>query len=170
MKIRKTQNIDRSHVAEIYRSVSQETEGIPRRLHEITETYIFSLLNKKEDEIVSLVAEDEEGKLLGVIHATKNGLESYTHILSDLTIIIRPEAQGKGVAKALGYHVLNYIRDHRPDVWRLEVEAISKLDHLDIFYAAGFVKEGEIKNRIRNIDGSFSDSVLLVWFNPNFKA
>ena len=47
--------------------------------------------------------------------------------------------------------------------------ALAQETRLDIFLAAGFVTEGEIKNRIRNIDGSFADSVLLAWFNPNFE-
>ncbi len=170
MNIRTTTKHDRIRVAKIYRSVSGEMETITRRTHEITETYIFSLLNRAKDQIVSLVAESDDGDLLGVIHAVKNGLESYDHILSDLTIIVRPEYQGKGVARALGIAILEYIVENRPDVWRLEVESRTEKTRLDIFAKAGFVWEGEIKNRIRNIDGSFADSILLVWFNPNFKA
>jgi len=169
MNIRKTTTHDRIPVAKVYRSVSGELETITRRSHEITETYIFSLLNKPDDQIVSLVAEDDEGELMGVVHACKNGLESYGHILTDLTIIVRPEFQGKGVARALGEAILRYVAANRPDVWRLEMEARKEKTRLDIFLAAGFVTEGEIKNRIRNIDGSFADSVLLAWFNPNFE-
>lgn len=169
MKIRKTTTHDRIPVAKIYRSVSGETETIVRRSHEITETYIFSLLNRPEDQIVSLVAENEDRELMGVVHACKDGLESYDHILSDLTIIVRPEYQGSGVARALGEAILSYVASERPDVWRLEMEARKGKTRMDLFLRAGFQLEGEIKNRIRNIDGSFADSVLLVWFNPNFQ-
>lgn len=168
MNIRKTLRSDRSEVARIYRTAWEGTEGIARRPHEITETYIFSLLNKEEDQIVSLVAENEEGEIIGVIHAVKDGLEAHDHIISDLTIIIHPDWQRKGVAKALGFAFLNHITEKRQDVMRVEMALPTKITTVDAFKNEGFVEEGKIANRFRNPDGTFQDILLLAWINPNF--
>lgn len=168
MNIRKTLRSDRIDVAKIYRTAWEGTEGIARRPHEITETYIFSLLNKSDDEIVSLVAEDENGELMGVVHATKDGLEGHDHIISDLTIIVPPVHQRKGVAKALGVEFLKYISKERKDVMRVEMAAPQSLSRIEAFKAFGFNEEGIIKNRFRTQDGSFIDISLMAWINPNF--
>ena len=144
------------------------TEGIARRAHEITETYIFSLLNKKDDEIVSLVAENDDEEIIGVLHAVKDGLEAHSHILTDLTIIIDPEWQGKGIAKALGVAFLMHVAQHRKDVMRVEMATPKELARIEAFGAAGFKQEGDIPNRYRNEDGSFTDIILMAWINPNF--
>ena len=168
MNIRKTAKRDRIEVAGIYRTAWQGTEGIARRPHEITETYIFSLLNKIENQIVSLVAENDNGEIIGVIHALKDGLEGHDHILSDLTIVVHPEYQKQGLAKALGWAFLQHVAEDRSDVLRVEMHSPDNLSRVKAFEAAGFIVEGTHKKRFRNIDGSFQDIVLMVWINPSF--
>lgn len=168
MIIRKASPIDREEIADIYRVASGGIQGISRRPHEITETYIYSLLSKKDKDIVFLVAIDDDEKVIGFVHAVKSGLEMYDHILCDLTIMITPEHQKKGIGKILGIEFLKYVASHRPDIKRVEMEALSELMLLNTYTSAGFIKEGEIKGRVRNVDGTFSDSILLVWINPNF--
>jgi RimJ/RimL family protein N-acetyltransferase len=170
MLIRKATIADREEIAELYRTVAGNVVGISRRPHEITDTYVYSLLNKKPSEIVCLVAIDENEKVAGVVHGIKNGLEIYSHILSDLTVIVKPDLQSQGLGRKLSMSFLEHIFNERRDVMRVEMEVITNLKLIQAFEMAGFIKEGEAKNRIKNVDGTFSDSVLMSWFNPNFKS
>lgn len=167
--IRKATISDREDIAELYRNVAGNVIGISRRPHEITDTYVYSLLNKKPSDIVCLVAMDDDCNIVGVIHGTKNGLEVYSHILGDLTVIVKPEHQSKGIATKLSMEFLEHIFKERPDIMRIEMEVITILKLIQAFEFAGFVKEAETTNRIKNADGTFSNSVLMAWFNPNFK-
>jgi len=168
VNIRKTRKNDRIEVAGIYRTAWQGTEGIARRPNEITETYIFSLLNKNDSQIVSLVAEDDKGEIVGVIHALKDGLESHDHLLSDLTIIVHPDHQKTGVAKALGWAFLQHISENRPDILRVEMHTPDHDYRVKAFQSGGFEVEGKLNRRLRNPDGSFQDVVVMTWINPNF--
>lgn len=168
MNIRKTSKRDRIEVAGIYRTAWQGTEGIALRPHEITETYIFSLLNKIENQIVSLVAENDKSEIVGVIHALKDGLEGHDHILSDLTIVVHPDYKKQGVAKALGWALLQHVAEVRSDIMRVEMHSPANLSRIQAFESAGFIVEGTHKNRFRNMDGTFQDIVLMVWINPGF--
>lgn len=170
VKIRKATVGDREDIAEIYRAISRSVEGISRRPHEITDTYVYSLLNKKEADIVFLVAVDEDERVLGAVHGIKNGLEAYSHILSDLTVLVRPGFQSQGIGHKLAFAFLDHIFHQRSDVLRVEMEVIDALNRIQIYESVGFIKEGAPKNRIRRPDGTFSDSVLMAWHNPNFKG
>lgn len=170
MKIRKAIPSDREEIAELYRSVANNVVGISRRSHEITDTYVYALLNKKPSEIVCLVGVDENEKVIGMVIGTKNGLDMYSHILSDLTVIVHPDHQSKGYARQLSLGFMEHIFNHRPDVMRVEMEVMTHDKLIDAFLMAGFVKEAVTDRRIKNLDGTFSNSVLMVWFNPNFKV
>lgn len=169
MIIRKATISDREGIAELYRTVAGNVIGISRRPHEITDTYVYALLNKKPSDIVCLVGTNEDGEIIGVIHGIKNGLEVYSHVLADLTVIVKPEEQAKGIATKLSMEFLQHIYTQRADIMRVEMEVITILKLIQAFEFAGFVKEGETTNRIKNVDGTFSNSVLMAWFNPNFK-
>lgn len=168
--IRKATISDREGIAELYRNVAGNVVGISRRPHEITDTYVYSLLNKRPTDIVCLVGVDDDDNILGVVHGTKNGLEVYSHILSDLTVIIKPDIQSQGLGKKLSLAFLEHIFTHRTDIMRVEMEVITILKLVEAFEFAGFVKEAETNKRIKNADGTFSNSVLMAWFNPNFQG
>ena len=170
MKIRKATISDREALADIYRAVAANVAGISRQPHEITDTYVYSLLNKKDDDAVILIAANDDFEVIGAILAVKNGLEAYKHILSELTVIVKPDVQSKGVGTKLSFAFLEHIFTSRPDVMRVEMEVVHDLEKVPVYEAAGFIKEGETKNRIRHKYGKFSDSILMAWVNPNFKG
>ncbi|MBK7128689.1 MAG: GNAT family N-acetyltransferase [Crocinitomicaceae bacterium] len=170
MKIRKAKISDREEIAALYRSVADSVVGIARRPHEITDTYVYALLNTKPSDIVCLVALDESDQIIALAHGIKNGLEIHSHILSDLTVIVKTDQQSKGVGKQLAQALLQHIANERPDIMRLEMEVPVIPSLIDTFLKGGFHKEGQTIKRIKRPNGTFSDSVLMVWFNPNFKG
>lgn len=170
MNIRKAQSSDRPQIAEIYNLVAGKVEGIVRRPSEITETYIFTLLNKPEDKCVFLVVEDEDSNILGFVHAEKVGLMAYNHILTNYTIVVTPSSQKTGIARKLFVSFLTYLQEHRSDVKRLEMEVQYNPERIAVFETLGFKVEGTIKNRFRGPDNAFHDQTLMAWENPNFKG
>jgi len=170
VKIRKAHSTDRTFIADIYEEVAGKVAGITRRPEEITDTYIFTLLNKKEDECVFLVVEDDEMDIIGFAHAEKSGLAAYDHILSNFTIVVSPDIQGKGVGRGIFMGFLDYIIKERPDVARLEMEVQVDEDRIALFEGTGFRTEAIIKNRMRGMDEKLHDQALMAWINPNFKA
>ena len=170
MKIRKANRTDRVYIANIYNQVAGKVEGITRRPEEITETYVFSLLNMPEDRCIFLIVENDKGKIIGFGHAEKNGLKAYDHILSNYAIVIAPEGQHNGIGKSLFIGFLEYLKSNRPDIKRLEMEVKDDPERVIKFEAAGFKTEAIIKSRARSVDGTFYDQVLMAWENPNFKG
>ncbi|MCB9225099.1 MAG: GNAT family N-acetyltransferase [Crocinitomicaceae bacterium] len=169
MKIRKAHTQDRPEIASIYRKVAGHVEGIVRRSEEITETYVFSLLNKPDSEMIFLVVEDDDMNIIGFGHAQKIGLKAYDHILSNYAIVVNPDHQAQGIGRGIFMGFLDYLTNNRPDVKRLEMEVQYDPDRVKIFEATGFKTEAIIKDRVLGLDGKFHDQVLMAWENPNFK-
>lgn len=168
MKIRKAHSTDRMAIAKIYQDVAQEVQGITRRPEEITQTYIFSLLNKPETECIFLVVEDDEQNIIGFGHAHKIGLKVYDHILSNYTIAVDPNVQSKGIGRGIFMGFLDYLSKNRPDILRLEMEVNYDPDRIKLFEGTGFKTEAIIKKRVKREDGQFYDQVLMAWENPNY--
>ncbi|MCY7359929.1 MAG: GNAT family N-acetyltransferase, partial [Rudanella sp.] len=81
-------------------------------------------------------------------------------ILSNLTIVIHPAQQGKGVGKALFTQFLSDVQERFPEIRRIELEARSTNEaSLGLYRSLGFVQEGVYHNKTRNWDGSFVNSI-----------
>ncbi|MEX1002904.1 MAG: GNAT family N-acetyltransferase [Crocinitomicaceae bacterium] len=169
MKFRLAYSTDRPAIANIYNDVSGKVRGIARRPEEITETYIFSLLNKPANQCIFLVLENEDQQIVGFVHAEKMPLAIYNHILTNYTIVIDPDMQSKGYGELIFVEFLNYLTKNRPDVKRLEMESMVVSERIEKFEQLGFKVEATIKERARGVDGKFYDQALLAWENPNFK-
>ncbi len=169
MKIRKAHSTDRSYIVDIYGVVADAIQDITRRPEEITNTYIFSLLNKPEDQCIFLVVEDDDDEIIAFAHAEKIGLAAYNHILTNYIIAVSPDVQNKGYGRGVFMGFLEYVFNERPDIQRLEMEIKHDPDRVKLFEATGFTKEAVIKNRARAANGEFYDQVLMAWINPNFK-
>lgn len=170
MNIRKAHSSDRDDIAEIYAMVAGKVEGITRTPAEITQTYIFSLLNKPEDKCIFLVVEDDDQNIIGFGHAEKSGLKVYEHILSNFTIVVKPKEQLQGIGRGIFMGFLEFLMNHRPDIKRLEMEVNYDPDRIKLFEGTGFKTEAIIKDRVKRLNGAFSDQVLMAWVNPNFKG
>ena len=92
---------DKDAVIKLYRAVAQTIGGIAREESEITDGYVENFMLRSSSSGIELVVDHPEKKneLIGKIHCYKPGPEVFRHILSDLTIVIHPQFQGKGVGK-----------------------------------------------------------------------
>ena len=107
---------------------------------------------------------DSEGTLIGEIHAYSPGLFCFTHVLSNLTIAVSPRSQGTGVGRRLFESFMEDVIHGMPEVRRVELIARESNDRAIAFYESlGFIREGEFKARIRNVDGSFESDIPMAW-------
>ena len=112
-----------------------------------------------------LVAIDSQNRLVAEIHALKYGLLIFDHILTGLTIAVHPDVQGKGVGKALFRAFLDDLQQVFPEVSRVELESrSSNQKSIGLYQNLGFVEEGRMKNKTRNQDGTYEDSLLMAWY------
>lgn len=167
--IRKATAQDKGAIIELHRKVAQISQGIARTETEITDQYMDSLFQTIERQGIMLVAIDSTNQLVAEIHASKYGIHIFDHILTGLTIAVQPDYQGKGVGKMLFQAFLDDVQRTFPEVGRVELESrASNLKSIGLYHSLGFVQEGRMKNKTRNKDGSFENSLLMAWTKPGF--
>jgi len=88
-----------------------------------------------------------------------------------LGIGVHPEAQGRGLGRALLTHLLAWARDHRdPDGDRvIRVELYTRADNhraLALYRALGFELEGTRRAFVRRDDGALVDDCMMALIFP----
>ena len=167
--IRKATSQDKKAIIELHRNVARISQGIARTEPEITEQYVDGLFRTIENQGLMLVAVSAANQVVAEIHASKYGLQIFDHILTGLTIAVHPDYQGKGIGKMLFQSFLEEVQRTFPEVGRVELESrASNQKSIGLYHSLGFVQEGRMKNKTRNVDGSFEHSLLMAWTKPGF--
>ena len=120
---------------------------------------------------IELVAIDEanDKKIIAEIHCYNLQPKVFNHVLSELTIVVSPGEQGRGIGKKIFCTLLEEIENNRIDILRVELIARESNDKAINFYKSiGFVQEGRFEKRIHN-DGVYEADIPMAWFNKNFK-
>ena len=154
---------DTASIYRLYRKVANEPGGLARLEDEVDESYVADFLGAALDRGLSFVAE-ADGKLVGEIHAYAPGLFCFGHVFGDLTVAVDPDTQGTGVGRKLFERFMQVVHDERPNVHRVELIAReSNVRAIQFYKSLGFVREGEFRKRIRNLDGSFESDIPMAW-------
>ncbi len=168
MIIRKSTLEDLSSILQLYKDVARISGGIARKEHEISEAYILNFLTKSLTNGCSMVAEDN-GKIVAEVHTYSSGIECFTHLFGDTTICVHPDYQGKGLGKRVFSALLDYVRQERKDILRVELHAReSNAAAIELYKKLGFSVEGRAVGRVLDPDGSIVADVPMGWLNPNF--
>lgn len=170
MQIRKADLNDATAVFQLYKDVAKVEGSIARVEEEITPEYITGIFQTSGKSGLMLVGiEPATGELIAEIHASKYGIRIFDHVLTNLTIVVHPNHQGKKNGKQIFQAFLAEIIHTRTDIGRVELESRSSNPAaLALYKSLGFIEEGRMKNKTRNKDGSFEDSVLMAWTNPAY--
>lgn len=163
---------DKKHIWDLYKKVSPNVGGLARSYEEITEDYINNILAKSLDGGIQLVIPNpaNEESVIAEIHCSKFEPKVFGHILSDLTIVVDPVFQGKGIGKMIFKTLLDTVANERRDILRIELIARESNKRAIQFYEQiGFIVEGRFERRIRSASGEFEADIPMVWFNPNYK-
>lgn len=157
---------DFSELVKLYQTVAAEEGGLARTQAEISEEYVRHFLRKSLENGLILVARPPETQaLLGEIHCYALGPQVFSHVLGELTIAVHPASQGQGVGKALFTELLRQVREHRPDILRVELIAReSNQKAIEFYQKLGFHSEGRMANRIRSVGGGFEADIPMAWF------
>ncbi len=155
---------DTPEVLSLYRRVAQVPGGIARLAHEVSEAYVRSFLSKAEAAGIALVVHDEFGGIIAEIHAYRPGLYCFSHVLSDLTIVVDPAHQGSGVGRKVFEAFMNNVSERQADISRVELIARrSNRKAIRFYKSLGFNQEGELTGRIRSPDGGFESDIPMAW-------
>jgi putative acetyltransferase len=141
-------------------------DGIARAPEEVTDDYVDGFMHKAAAHGVELVWE-EEGRIVGEIHASCPGIKALAHLLTDLTIAVAPDAQGRGVGRGLFQALLDEVLHRMPHIHRVELFArVSNERARKLYRTLGFVEEGRLRARVNNSRGVAEDDTLMGWIRP----
>ncbi len=161
--IRSAQRQDHGAIVALYRAVAAIPDGIARTPEEVTDDYVAGFMGRAAANGVELVFE-EDGRILGEIHASGVGIASLAHLLTDLTIAVHPLAQGKGVGRALFEGLLGHVTGAMPHISRVELFARDSNVKARALYASlGFVEEGRLRARVNNSRGEPETDTVMGW-------
>ena len=161
--IRKAVEADHAGIVALYRAVAATPGGIARRPEEVSDAYVRGFMHEAATQGLEFVFE-EDGIILGEIHAASPGIACFAHVLSDLTIAVSPQAQGRGVGRRLFQALLDEVTHHLPAITRVELFARDSNQRARALYESlGFVEEGRLRARIIDADGKPETDTIMGW-------
>ena len=164
MIIRRSSNRDLPRIRRLYERVAARPGGIARLENEISDEYIEAFHRNAERQGLELVAETRSGEIVAEMHAYTPGPFCFSHVLSELTIVVDPEYQGQGLGRELFERFLAIVRREFLGIQRVELIARESNGGAIRFYESlGFRREGALRGRIRNIDGSYECDIPMAW-------
>lgn len=171
MLIRAANSSDFGKIFLLYKKVAAETIGLARVADEITKEYIQHLIMHSAETGIQLVIDHpaNANQIIAEIHCYKLFPKVFNHILSELTIAVDPNFQGRGLGKVIFSQLLKIISDSRPEIMRVELIAReSNIKAISFYESLGFKQEGRFEKRIRNDNNQFEADIPMAWFNPTF--
>jgi ribosomal protein S18 acetylase RimI-like enzyme len=171
-KIRQATSEDLTKIYALYKKVATETTGLARSGDEITGQYVEDFMKNSSDSGIELVTDHPENssQIIAEVHCYKLVPKTFSHVLSELTIAVDPDFQGKGIGRMIFTHLLDLIKTNRPDIMRVElVSREFNLKAISFYESLGFKREGRLEKRIRSNANEFEADVPMAWFNPNYK-
>jgi ribosomal protein S18 acetylase RimI-like enzyme len=171
MHYRNAERKDIPALVRLYREVADKSGGIARRKEEVSEEFVSAFVEKSLNNGLIIVLENENNpeELIAEIHAYKPGIRLLEHVMLELTILVDPRFQGKGIGRTIFMIFLDEIANHRPDVGRVELmTAESNVKAQRLYQSLGFFIEGRFEMRIRTETGYEAD-LAMSWQNPNFE-
>jgi len=171
-KIRQANPGDFNKIYALYKKVATGATGLARSGDEITDQYIQKFMKDSSETGIELIIDhpDSSDEIIAEVHCYKLIPKVFSHILSELTIAVAPDHQGKGIGRVIFTHLLDLIKNSRPDIMRVElISQESNLKAISFYESLGFTREGRFERRIRTNKNEFEADIPMAWFNPNFK-
>ena len=165
--IRKATIQDKENLRILYQKVASILGGLTRTHEEITEDYINKVLLNGINNGLALVAE-YKGKLIGSMIKYKLEPKVFSHVLTEGSILIDPDFQGKGVGSNLILIFLKEIEENYTEILRVEVIARESNQAIKLYEKLGFKREGRLEQRIKGINGKLEADIPMAWVNPHF--
>jgi ribosomal protein S18 acetylase RimI-like enzyme len=100
--------------------------------------------------------------IAGEIHASRLGPRQFAHNLTDLTVAVHPDFQGRGVGAALFEALFAAAATLTPKIERVELLCRhGNARAVRLYRRLGFVIEGRFPRRVRLPDGTIEDDLAM---------
>lgn len=172
MTPRKAKKTDLKKITELYKKSAETPNGIARTPQEISENYVADFLNNAlATGLIFVVPHPENaGELIAEIHCYKFEPACFKHVLANLTIVVHPDFQGRGLGRKIFEHLLQEIQNHHPEIARVELFTRDNNPRgIRLYQSLGFKIEGVCEKRILDAAGNLGADTMMAWLNPNFK-
>ncbi|CAN5477702.1 GNAT family N-acetyltransferase [soil metagenome] len=153
---------DAAAILALHRKVAALPGGLAREPGEVTATYVAHAMAAASDGGVNLVAVTADGVLCGELHVERMKVAIFAHVLTDLTVAVDPDWQGRGLGSALFGVLIETARTMTPPVRRIELwTGAANLGAQRLYGRLGFKIEGRMVGRGRHPDGRVEDDIVM---------
>jgi len=156
---------DAPAVLALYRATADRpTSGLARSPDEMDLGWVQGFLGKASANGATLGVWARE-VLAGEIHASRMGPRQFDHNLTDLTVAVHPDWQGRGVGARLFEGLFAAAAAMTPAIERIELAVREGNEGaLRLYQRLGFVIEGHHPGRVRLPDGSVETDISMAKF------
>ena len=156
----------------LYKAVAKIEGFLGHLEYEVTEEYVSRFVSKSLETGLIIVGESETNpdELVAEVHGYKPGIDIFNHVLGDVTFLVHPDHQGKGIGRTLMTIFLDEIATNRPDIGKVELfTGESNRRALGLYQSLGFMIEGRMEMRYRTPTGNYEADIPMGWVNPGFE-
>lgn len=172
IKVRRVNESDLEGVYKLYIDVTtKHPTKMTQTSSEVKLDYIKNdVIGKSMKYGLMLVAEDENGNILGIFKAYTSPYKSLAHVMSNVTLMSVPNTIGTRVFVILMKEFFSILENEYKHIYKLESNPHSSNTVAIKFYLNhGLKTDAVLKNKIFNFEkNDFEDEVIVSWTNPNF--
>lgn len=149
---------DRDAIVALHKAAATTPGALARAPEEVTPAYGDYALACD----ICLVAVEQDGAVVGEIHAKRETIALFAHVLGGLTVAVHPQRQGQGIGSKLFEALIAWARAAEPEILRIELAAgAGNPGAVRLYERLGFRHEGRQVARGRLPDGRFEDDILM---------
>jgi len=161
VSIRPTTPADAPAILELHIAAASRGGGLAGEPDEMNLAAIEGSLARPFQDGVALIAWID-GKPAGEIHASRYAPRQFAHNLTELTVAVHPDFQGRGVGAALFEALFVEAARMAPPIERVELMCREGNAHaVRLYQRLGFVIEGRFPKRVRLADGTVEDDLAM---------
>ncbi len=156
--IRNATSADRDGIVALHKAAAVTPGALARTPDEVTSTYADYAVASD----ICLVAVEPDGVIVGEIHARRETVALFAHVLGGLTVAVHPQRQGQGIGSRLFEALIAWAKAAQPEILRIELVAgAGNPGAVRLYERLGFQQEGRQVARGRLPDGRFEDDILM---------
>jgi ribosomal protein S18 acetylase RimI-like enzyme len=158
-------------IVKLYKTVASQSGGIARQEDEVSEAYVNNFVTKSIDNGLIIICEHPQNPedVIAELHAYRNGLKVFDHVLTELTIAVHPDHQGKKIGRTIFTIFLEEVARNMPHIGRVElVTQENNARAIRLYQSVGFRIEGRMEMRIK-MNGDYQADIPMGWQNPSFE-